>query len=493
MNLVFFGAGASKPFGIPTMQEMVNSFEESIKSNEELWHFYCKIKGALSKTHKQIDIESILSVIHGINTSTGQSDFDHFTSYCLTINGIRLNAFTEDEMSTAGVLLIKLSGYITASCSRELWDPQSTYKRSYEALFRHMPGRQEVKYTWVQQGTGKKGDFGLTVDWKAYTTNYDNVFENFWLQEAKLCDHFEKKTDGRHYFTSKNLPDELTFVKLHGSVDWEREANRNQVVRITNPHSYSVFGTHGTVMMYPIQQKELYLHPWFTLFGELKHGLEIKKSYYVIGYAFNDEYVRQAFEEALYGNKTLLIIDPNAVQIRRKFNETVRKKIHVLPVEFGGSLFERQFTDHLGGIKTILVRFNTMHHRSAQCVLRVHSRKIHSGSILNTDKELSMEKKNITSSSGLARMEFQIDNPGRIDVKLELKIGYNYGDRIELAVSDGTKQPNFSIEYGPNHHTDTGCHVIARGPVPATMSNGVLWTRPTVLDETRLFPDMIHV
>jgi len=33
-ELLFFGAGASRPFGIPTMQEMVTKFEEELKDKD---------------------------------------------------------------------------------------------------------------------------------------------------------------------------------------------------------------------------------------------------------------------------------------------------------------------------------------------------------------------------------------------------------------------------------------------------------------------------
>ena len=44
-SLVFLGAGASQPFGIPTMQQLVSEFEEEIKkSNKPSVRLYSKIK-----------------------------------------------------------------------------------------------------------------------------------------------------------------------------------------------------------------------------------------------------------------------------------------------------------------------------------------------------------------------------------------------------------------------------------------------------------------
>ena len=78
-------------------------------------------------------------------------------------------------------------------------------------------------------------------------------------------------------------------------------------------------------MILPIQQKDLYLHPWFTLFQDLKIGLSTTKIWYVIGYAFNDEYILDMFEEALLADKDtkLVIINPDAKQIQKKFSNEV--------------------------------------------------------------------------------------------------------------------------------------------------------------------------
>ena len=152
------------------------------------------------------------------------------------------------------------------------------------------------------------------------------------------------------------------------------------------------------------------------------------------------------------------------------------------------------FTDYLDNIKTILIRFNTKHHLSSQCALRVQSScKIYCGNILNNDKELSMEVRNIITN-GVQHMEFQINNPNKTEIKLKLEIGYYYSDKIRLEISDGSEQPNFSVEYGSNYDdVDSGSLVIARGSIPATrMSDNKFGTSSIILDETLLFPDMIH-
>ncbi len=73
--IVFMGAGASVPFGVPTMTEMVNKFEEDLEkkcsANVDLYKqrdLYRKIKGEL-KYYQGYDIEAIITVLQDITDS----------------------------------------------------------------------------------------------------------------------------------------------------------------------------------------------------------------------------------------------------------------------------------------------------------------------------------------------------------------------------------------------------------------------------------------
>ena len=69
-SLAFLGAGASKPFGIPTMQEMVDKFEERLERDDaKCFALYSRIKSTLVSAYgNSIDIESVFSVLHGIES-----------------------------------------------------------------------------------------------------------------------------------------------------------------------------------------------------------------------------------------------------------------------------------------------------------------------------------------------------------------------------------------------------------------------------------------
>ena len=447
-NLVFLGAGTSKPFGIPTMQEMVIEFEKELKNNHaELFDFYSKIKDVLIKEYgdSKIDIESMLSVINGISANTKPAELGHFVFYYMSNKNF--DAFSPDEITLAKTLQIKLQDYIKDTCKVKISKDKNDeiYQKSYLPLFRHMIG-EKIDYEGEE----------LEHNWKAYTTNYDNVFEDFWSAFQPPNDHFKKiDNSDRHYFNIGQLGMEHTFSKLHGSLDWTKEVKTGRIIR-KKQAGFNRFQTEGEVMLFPIQQKDLYLHPWFTLFQDLKLGLSKKIIWYVIGYAFNDEFIRNVFQESLVSDssKKLVIINPEAEQIKDKFPESINKQIDILPIKFGDKFFELQFEDYTKNRKTIVLRFATANEllikKTHQLTVK-SNRNIQSAKILNDN--ISIKNSNVNNKNGSINDEnkkqvfFEIDNPNHAEIKLELKIDYTYDDEIELNISDNTKEPNFGIDY----------------------------------------------
>jgi len=87
VDLVFFGAGASRAFEIPTMREMVTAFENGIKESEpDLFTYYSEIKKILIETFgsNSIDIEAMFSVLEGISRNLESKDLGHFAFYYIS-------------------------------------------------------------------------------------------------------------------------------------------------------------------------------------------------------------------------------------------------------------------------------------------------------------------------------------------------------------------------------------------------------------------------
>ena len=440
-NLVFFGAGASKPFGIPTMQEMVSDFENNLKKDDALYNFYSQVKNVLVKEYgdSKVDVESMLSVFDGISTGTKPVQLGHFICYYASKNCANVE-FSTNEIFLANALKQKLYSYIKNKCKVHI-EQTKVYKMSYLPFFQHMEG--------------EKHDYGesqLCNNWKAYTTNYDNIFENFWRMLEPPVDHFKKSTNShKDIFKTTSLNGNHTFSKLHGSLDWTREVSSRNIVRV-EPGAYSPVEIKGDVMLFPIQQKDLYRHPWFTLFQDLKTGLSSTQKWYVIGYAFNDEFIRNVFQESLVDDvsKKLILINPEAEEIKDKFSGNVQNQIDALPMRFGGEYFEHQFREYTESVMTIVVRFKTTN-TAMNYKIKIES-DYNITSINNLSSEdVELDDLIIYDYGSADRPNFVYiktkDQKHNAEIQLELKIDYDYSNKIELRISGDTKIPDFVIDY----------------------------------------------
>lgn len=474
-SLVFLGAGASKPFGIPTMQEMVTEYEKNLESDDkECFEFYSQIKKMLVEKYgpNHVDIESMLSVLQGIVSQTKAKDLGYYAYYHIQMFCQSLKVSypegrpVDDYIQKAEKTEKLLKKYIRISCEVKLseLERRAVYKKSYHPLFMYIKGKQK-----------DYSNHKLIIDWKAYTTNYDNIFEGFWNVFEPAKDHFEKEQNSNNYFLFPQGLGAHSLCKLHGSLDWTQEKETGRIIR-KQTSGYSIYDTVGDVMLFPIQQKDLYLHPWFTLFSDLRHGLEQQSHWYVIGYAFNDDFIRNVFQEILSYNsdKKLAIINPNAEKIVNKFSESVRNQIDILPIEFGGDFFDLQFTDYVQSIKTIVVRFI-----STSNLIRIKCNKKIQSHDMEFDK---LDIIGTTSLKDSKELDIELLEPTDQEIKIELKIEYKFGDEIELFLSDNTSKLNFGIDY-------CGLKIAGSDKVLGYDDiEGIRWmSNPVVLDKSTLY------
>ena len=474
MSLVFLGAGASEPFGIPTMREMVRGFGEKLEGEHpELHPLYAGIVEALEGEYggPATDIESMLHVIGGIAAGTGPAQLGRLAFYYARRYGGAGGGADDgwgpsaDEAEAAGRLEVELRRYVRAACrqgARAAGDA-AAYERSYLPLFTHMGGARR-----------SYGGAEMCRDWKAYTTNYDNVFENFWKAYEPAADHFERIGDSERYaFRTDPLGDGHTFSKLHGSMDWTREVDGGTIVRESRT-GYSPVETEGSVTRLSVHGGGIHRHPWFSLFQDLKSGLEGKGTWYVVGYSFNDDTIRGMFEESLAGSpsKHMILIDPDAERIRGRFAEGVRGQIGVLPARFGGESFGLQLRDYVEGTRTLVVRIlpNSAHEPGGadagqpdpgaplRARIQIRCNKgIGSVRLVNFNGVScpGMGEDGSLQADGSGQASCTLDMPRAAELQLEVKIRWeHYGaagdddEPTELKISDGVMSPKFRISYG---------------------------------------------
>ena len=125
-------------------------------------------------------------------------------------------------------------------------------------------------------------------------------------------------------------------MKLHGSLNLYRLGD-GTIAKLDRPRKkYGRSLVQEELMIYPIQQKNLYLYPWFDLFRQFKFDLDHTKNWIFIGYSFNDELITNMILEILKkGNKKLIIVSPHASEIQEKKFSDHKESITDIPAKFG--------------------------------------------------------------------------------------------------------------------------------------------------------------
>src|SRR5439155_4954679 len=165
------------------MQEMVIEFESELKKKAvPEQYLYSKIKDALTVAGYKVDIESIFSVIQGISSNIKPKDMGYFVYYFLKSNYSSTQEFSSTDVEYAKKLKITIEEFIKKKCKldKPIEELRSIYSKSYKALLLAIPGNKNANLDERQ----------FSTDWRAFTTNYDIVFEDYCRNFVPLGDYF---------------------------------------------------------------------------------------------------------------------------------------------------------------------------------------------------------------------------------------------------------------------------------------------------------------
>ena len=251
----------------------------------------------------------------------------------------KLAIYTSNDAKYAKKLLNKYRSFVRRRCQvKNSMDIRITeiYSDLFEKLgtkfhFQKVKGKDDKEY-WYPCNSS------------AYTTNYDKVVETYWQGITYINDLWKRDVNPEVLDTEKREAGPLTLVKLHGSLDWFGLDNGEIVKLDSRKSTYGKRKVKGELMLYPIQQKDLYLHPWFNLFYRLRQDLQYTKIWLVIGYNFNDEFIRNIFVEALERKEVhkLILVTPNAAEVLERYFFNYRSKVKIVPKKFGDAQTSKQ-------------------------------------------------------------------------------------------------------------------------------------------------------
>jgi hypothetical protein len=354
VNIVFFfGAGASAPFGIPTMQEMVRMFEEKLdgiaKGDER--RLYQSIRDFLdSNLGRPVDLESVFTIVDSIvewsPEKMGLAALYHISKSSKTQsapvtsggNEAGIAPPDESEVKVADALRSDFEAFIQDVCQIN-----SGQKERIETVYRDFFAR--VGSVVGGAPTGRDGKYVMN-NWPLFTTNYDAVLESYWIDTVKIG----LNTGFGYHAPAKMLrydpellhrEDTLRLYKLHGSVTWFQHDYWGLTEQESAPSGMTTSYARsfsGRLMIYPIEEKALHVEPFQTLYLRLNRELDMGKVWLVLGYSFGDRIIRDIFFANSRKDTQLVLVHPHARDIVPKL-KGFKGKVTTLETRFGDSNF----------------------------------------------------------------------------------------------------------------------------------------------------------
>jgi hypothetical protein len=322
--LFFFGAGASRPFDIPTMKEMVSEFQKELAPSSGIGtpheaRMYSQIATSLKQTFGRVDLESVFTVVDAIAQGKSLKDLGYFPTFLAKDrrSASLLRPPLREDQQTARRLRARFEGYVKRVC----WvkpDKLNKILATYLPLF-HEVYRARTTSGSFSQFTYESTVYDYDPSWDFFTTNYDNVLEVLWrsgIRQNALNTGFQYDPTSKSEIWSPTIlsqQGQSRLVKLHGSVTWWKEEGTGRIVEKDQPPDAAYvprkFGEQ--IILYPIQQKDAFVPPYFDMFYVLRQMLAGTRKWIVIGYSFGDEIIRSMFAKASISGTTLVLVHPD--------------------------------------------------------------------------------------------------------------------------------------------------------------------------------------
>lgn len=363
--LIFLGSGASVPFGLPTMKQFVFEFEKHLQQRQphdssddtkDMIFLYEDIKNTLTQIHGYADLESVFSVIEILSRNVLYAELEFPSSYLISkLNtGRSKGRITSDDKQAVALGLLN----IYKEFVRERLDfdeyPEERIDEVFADFYNTISEDHHDASIKTIQIEGKNY---ILPDYLVYTTNYDLIQEIYWQGITEINNLIESDDRGREILDLKRLDEDyshrlngrqLKYVKLHGSLNLYRLGD-GTIAKLDRPRKkYGRSLVQEELMIYPIQQKNLYLYPWFDLFRQFKSDLDHTKNWIFIGYSFNDEFITNMILEILKkGNKKLIIVSPHASEIKEKKFSDHKESIVDICAKFGEKVTNEKILEAL--------------------------------------------------------------------------------------------------------------------------------------------------
>jgi hypothetical protein len=350
------------------MKDLAKEF--SIPGNVKCKKIYDDIWEIEKKSHKDPDIESIMSIIVSLKDKEHiKENLDDFALFILNKNSIDIQDSIKYNTEDLNELEDLYKEFIRSKIKpnpKEIELAFKIYDKFFIMLYNHFyPSIQEQPEKQTQfYKELEKGSRCMHYDFNIFTTNYDTLIEKYFIDNLK--DEVYTGSEGpKKYFNmgdfnsrySQSNSTQVKLIKLHGSKNWLKDNEGNLIEKGLDEDIISVSSGRisgaitGEVMIYPPSQKQLYLSPFIQFFNYLERELCENKIWIVIGYSFRDIVIRTMFEKSANTIKNIILVAPNAQSIKNLFNNELQDKIIEIQGDFGNQEVNETISENLKKIE----------------------------------------------------------------------------------------------------------------------------------------------
>ena len=314
--MLFLGAGASKPFGVPTLQEFSKIVIEELNDigYEDIIN---EIITSLENFEMIVDFESIYTILDAISKQSKiVKEAGLLTAYLLHD---KTNLKKTPNIDT-DLILKKMKEIIYEGCMIDS-DTVTLITEHYDFLFKiceHEDARTKILFNGIAYTD-------LPLNKVIATTNYDMALEIYFLDKAKtyldgftptdnpLIKNFDFNKVYQPFEQAKAR--EKILIKLHGSI-WQFKQGNNLIKTIVAPNQAPIkIDVQNEMMIYPTKEKEILSWDYYHFFNMFKK-MEWNRLM-VIGHSFRDDPVNTTIVENMRNNPNakLIVFNPDTTVI----------------------------------------------------------------------------------------------------------------------------------------------------------------------------------
>jgi len=318
--VTFLGAGASAAFGYPTTKPFLEKLALNVFGEER------KYLNTLRNLYWVWDIEQVVEILDLLSEMESISKRSRLSSVFYKYPRIVDFGKTDEKHAFTPVFEGKVQWRHLIELTERLRDGIEDFTfEQYESDVSRYPKIRRVYepfFSMVQEHKEDKQTF------EVFTTNYDNVIENYCSQSGHTCKLSVLNHELRP-IAKKVSKEKYILTKLHGSLNWliDKQTSDIQVTETQSRvrkgsgrwarNEYVLFGTKARLGELGIYDK---------LFERLEKFLLEADVCIVVGFSFRDDHVKEKINQALQENKTLKILIVSRSPIAGSANNLVPKR-----------------------------------------------------------------------------------------------------------------------------------------------------------------------